>query len=68
MKAILLIGFLSLAGFVLFGFQHNQKQEKNSIMEEDNRHLEKATFAGGCFWCMESDFEKADGVVAAISG
>ena len=27
-----------------------------------------ATFAGGCFWCMESDFEKLDGVVSAVSG
>ena len=27
-----------------------------------------ATFAGGCFWCVESDFEKHDGVVEAISG
>ena len=68
MKAILLIGFLSLAGFVLLGFQHIQKQEKNSIMEQDKRHLEKATFAGGCFWCIESDFEKVNGVVEAISG
>ena len=30
--------------------------------------LEKATFAGGCFWCTESDFEKVDGVVSAVSG
>lgn len=28
----------------------------------------KATFAGGCFWCMESDFEKLDGVTDVISG
>ncbi|MDY6905470.1 MAG: peptide-methionine (R)-S-oxide reductase MsrB [Thermodesulfobacteriota bacterium] len=27
-----------------------------------------AVFAGGCFWCTESDFEKVDGVVEAISG
>jgi peptide methionine sulfoxide reductase msrA/msrB len=27
-----------------------------------------ATFAGGCFWCTEADFEKVDGVVEAISG
>ncbi|MGZ5644662.1 MAG: peptide-methionine (S)-S-oxide reductase MsrA, partial [Usitatibacter sp.] len=27
-----------------------------------------ATFAGGCFWCMESDFDKVPGVLATISG
>ena len=30
--------------------------------------LEKATFAGGCFWCMEHPFEKFEGVKDAISG
>ena len=28
----------------------------------------KATLAGGCFWCMESDFEKLAGVSDVISG
>lgn len=28
----------------------------------------KAILAGGCFWCMESDFEKVDGVSDVISG
>jgi len=27
-----------------------------------------ATFAGGCFWCMEPPFEKLDGVYSVISG
>lgn len=27
-----------------------------------------AVFAGGCFWCMESDFDKLPGVVATTSG
>ncbi len=31
-------------------------------------HLEKATFAGGCFWCMTPPFEKLDGVKEVISG
>ncbi len=31
-------------------------------------HLEKATFAGGCFWCMTSPFEKIDGVKEVIAG
>ena len=30
--------------------------------------LAKAVFAGGCFWCMESDFEKVKGVVSVVSG
>ena len=68
MKAILFIGLLFLAGFFLLGFQHNQKQEKSSIMERKNNHLKKATFAGGCFWCTESDFEKVNGVVDVVSG
>ncbi len=30
--------------------------------------LEKATFAGGCFWCMEAPFEKLNGVFSVVSG
>ncbi len=31
-------------------------------------NLAVATFAGGCFWCMEHPFEKLDGVVEVVSG
>ena len=27
-----------------------------------------ATFAGGCFWCTESDFQNVPGVISAVSG
>lgn len=30
--------------------------------------LAKAIFAGGCFWCVEADFDKLDGVVSTTSG
>lgn len=29
---------------------------------------ETAVFAGGCFWCVEADFEKVPGVTKAVSG
>ncbi|MBI4764024.1 MAG: peptide-methionine (S)-S-oxide reductase MsrA [Deltaproteobacteria bacterium] len=31
-------------------------------------NLEKATFAGGCFWCMEDPFDKIPGVISVTSG
>lgn len=39
-----------------------------SYSKNSNNKLEKATFAGGCFWCMEPPYEKKDGVVSVISG
>jgi peptide-methionine (S)-S-oxide reductase len=31
-------------------------------------HLQAATFAGGCFWCMEHPFDELPGVVSVTSG
>ncbi|MDO8644862.1 MAG: peptide-methionine (S)-S-oxide reductase MsrA, partial [bacterium] len=39
----------------------------NSEAKTD-QESKKATFAGGCFWCLEPPFEKADGVIEALSG
>ena len=33
-----------------------------------SQSLDKAYFAGGCFWCMEESFEKKEGVLEVISG
>ena len=45
--------FILLTGLLLFA---------------SNAAAEKAIFAGGCFWCMESDYEKLEGVIDVISG
>lgn len=34
----------------------------------DNKNLETATFAGGCFWCMEPPFDNLKGVVLVTVG
>jgi hypothetical protein len=42
------------------------KQEVSNAMTNTDKKLNIATFAGGCFWCSESDFEKVPGVVKVI--
>jgi peptide methionine sulfoxide reductase msrA/msrB len=37
-------------------------------MDQANAKILIATLAGGCFWCVEADFEKASGVIKVISG
>jgi peptide-methionine (S)-S-oxide reductase len=37
-------------------------------LAEDKKSLAKATFAGGCFWCMEPPFDKLEGIISTTSG
>jgi len=70
MKKFLIIIIIVLFGAVMAGFQPTAQQnsEKSTTMNDKNGNLEIATLAGGCFWCVESDFEKVDGVVKVVSG
>lgn len=54
-KTVLII----LAGVCLMTMLNAEAAEKK---------FETATFAGGCFWCMEPPFEKLDGVKDVVSG
>lgn len=66
--AAMVIGVVLLFGFHFLKAAEKGKVRKGSQMEEKNHRLRLATFAGGCFWCVESDFEKIDGVVEVFSG
>lgn len=55
---------------LLVGFQAIARDDtaQDSRFAPDDPSLEVATFAGGCFWCVEEGFEKIPGVVEAVSG
>ncbi len=60
-----------LAGAVLvFGYHQAESTDKNMTPPAQSGASGTATavFAGGCFWCTESDFEKVAGVLDAVSG
>jgi len=52
---VLLLGLAGLAG------AQSQPQASSAASA-------KAIFAGGCFWCVESDFDKIEGVLSTTSG
>ena len=45
----------------------DQPQSHKPTKQETAKH-ETAIVAGGCFWCVEADFDKVPGVLATISG
>jgi len=68
------IVFIIAVFIIVLGVIGCAKEVKGSKIEEkidmdiDESKLQKATFAGGCFWCMESAFEELGGVAEVISG
>ena len=64
LKAILLTTLIFLAGIATAVAEPDQ----GANMADRDKTQMVATFAGGCFWCVESDFEKVPGVIKVISG
>lgn len=63
-----LFAILLTAAAGVTGFQVLATGGDDTPMPPDDASLAVATFAGGCFWCVEAGFEKLPGVVEAISG
>jgi len=63
---------LILSGLIMIISTGCNNKGAPEIMNKANKtqlkNREKATFAGGCFWCMEAAFENLEGVIDVISG
>jgi methionine-S-sulfoxide reductase len=52
-------------GMIMIATTASGDSTKGNVSEKG---FEKATFAGGCFWCMEPPFDKIDGVISTTPG
>jgi peptide-methionine (S)-S-oxide reductase len=67
MKSSLISIVISLVALTGIAVADTMDKE-NEMMDMEKIAPAKAVFAGGCFWCMESDFEKLAGVTDVVSG
>lgn len=65
---VLLISILCMTSCSLLPPDNQDIQEKVQKIEDYEGQTAEALFAGGCFWCVEADMEKLDGVITVISG
>jgi len=59
---------IGLFGVWLIHSLPHATSEAQELKSSSSEKMATAIFAGGCFWCTESDFEKIPGVFAVISG
>jgi peptide methionine sulfoxide reductase msrA/msrB len=65
---ILVVAILVAVGVTSTRADSPRPEDKQANTPAEGGKLAKATFAGGCFWCMEPPFEKLKGVVSVTSG
>jgi len=68
MNGIIQRSWLALAGLLILGQGAGSARAAQPTPPAPSHAVAKATFAGGCFWCVEAAFDKVPGVISTTSG
>ena len=68
MKTLFFSAIVLASIFLGYHQVSSMEGKMDTQMSDPSQKRSSAFFAGGCFWCTESDFEKIDGVIEAVSG
>jgi methionine-S-sulfoxide reductase len=63
--------FTVMINLIYYGCHMGQSDKSNKVPGQSSgaeAHLQKAIFAGGCFWCMEPPYDNLPGVISTTVG
>jgi peptide-methionine (S)-S-oxide reductase len=63
-----LAGLVAFVGAAIYANSPLAQSSAPAVVPQPAAGQEVVTLAGGCFWCVEADFDKVDGVIATTSG
>ncbi|SHN31576.1 peptide methionine sulfoxide reductase msrA/msrB [Cyclobacterium lianum] len=66
--SVLLLFLFSFSGCNASDNSDTDGAEAEDPLKDYQGRTEKATFAGGCFWCVEAPYEGIDGILSVVSG
>jgi len=61
-------GSIVLLSLIIFGCNMSKEDKMEKQMDLNNSNYQKATFAGGCFWCMEPPYDGLEGIISTTVG
>ena len=69
-RNILVLSFFIIFTLLLVKWSSGEEGDNQSFSRKVSQtsQLDTATFAGGCFWCVEAPFEKIHGIIDVVSG
>ena len=62
------VWFVVLLSLIIIGCNMSKTDKSDRPIDLNNPNYQKATFAGGCFWCMQPPYDDLNGVISTTVG